>query len=153
MRKRMLSAFGCMPGMQVHNPANSTQDMNEQSRKSCTHTWISPESCALIKRSILIHSLRTKSALWGLTGIKKQTLITEVALPLFTGIKSWGVKTLTYSYHDWALACWHICCTIPASEQGMWTKIHTHIHNRHVFSEALWTWCESGQMCWQGPCI
>lgn len=50
---------------------------------------------------------------------------------------------------------WHVDTSAAQSQLVIRAcgQKYTHIHNRHVFPEALWTWCERGQMCWQSPCI
>lgn len=57
---------------------------------------------------------------------------------------SW--KTQPMPITEVTLSCPH---GSKAVNGDMWTKVHTCMH---VFSEALWPWCESGQMCWQDLC-
>lgn len=119
-------------GMRVINPPSGIWNATEHRRwnwkkerkKSCTGR----NKCWIIYTNQNIHSNLVSLALNQLKEASwktQPTPITEVTLSLS---RPHGSK---------------------AVNGDMWTKVHTCMH---VFSEALWPWCVSGQMCWQDLC-
>lgn len=133
MRKKMVSGHRGSSlewELLIHRAASemqlSTEDETEKKKrkKSCTGR----NKCWIIYTNQNIHSNLVSL---GLNQLKEA---------------SWKTQPTPITEGTLSLSCPH---GSKAVNGDMWTKVQTCMH---VFSEALWPWCESGQMCWQDLC-